>query len=175
MADYSYYGVPCRALITADSLYLDQPHDVPPLVEGKVLMSAGVLSGFEFGPGSLNPYEGFKVLKPIAAIDDAVFLYEGQFAIPLAAALSHTKKAGVLLRSSDLSGALAEARQAEALAPDSAIVNNTLARVLDVEGKSSDAVTYYQKALSIAQKTEPKFQAGLIASITKRLSTEAGK
>jgi hypothetical protein len=34
-------------------------------------MSAGVLSGFEFGPGPLNPYEQFKQLKPEAVIDYA--------------------------------------------------------------------------------------------------------
>jgi hypothetical protein len=41
-------------------------------------MSAGVLSGFEFGPGPLNPYEQFKQLKPEAVVDYGVFVYQGR-------------------------------------------------------------------------------------------------
>jgi hypothetical protein len=33
VAEYSYYGIPCKPLITADSLYFDVPHDVPPTIE----------------------------------------------------------------------------------------------------------------------------------------------
>ncbi|WP_433967176.1 glycosyltransferase family 39 protein [Tunturiibacter gelidiferens] len=98
VAEYSYYGIPCKPLITADSLYFDSPHDVPASIDGPVLMSAGVLSGFEFGPGALNPYEQFKSLKPTATIDYGVFVYDGHFDIPLAAALSHVQKAGLLLQ-----------------------------------------------------------------------------
>ena len=72
VADYGYYGIPCKPLITADSLYFDSPHDVPSSIDGPVLMSAGVLSGFEFGPGALNPYQQFQQLKPVAVIDYGV-------------------------------------------------------------------------------------------------------
>jgi 4-amino-4-deoxy-L-arabinose transferase-like glycosyltransferase len=95
VADYSYYGIPCKPLITADSLYFDSPHDVPPSIDGPVLMSAGVLSGFEFGPGASNPYLQFQQLKPVAVIDYGVFVYQGHFAIPLASTLSHAQKARV--------------------------------------------------------------------------------
>jgi len=42
VADYSYYGIHCKPLITADSLYFDDTHDVPSSIDGPVLMSAGV-------------------------------------------------------------------------------------------------------------------------------------
>lgn len=171
--DYNYYGIPCKTLITADSLYFDGPHDVPPAIDGPVFMSAGVLSGFEFGPGALNAYEQFKSLKPVAVIDYGVFVYDGHFDIPLAAALSHAQKAGLLLAAHNFPEALAEAQQAQALAPNSATVNASLGRALDANSRQKDALPYYQKALAIAQSTEPAFQKGLIWSVSQRLAAPA--
>lgn len=169
VADFSYYGIPCKPMITADSLYFDGPHDLPPALDGPVFISAGVLSGFEFGPNPLNPYEQFKLLKPVAVIDYGVFVYEGHFEIPLAAALNHGQKAGVLLAEKKVPEALAEAQQAEALAPDSASVNATMGRALDASGRSQEALLYYQKALRLAQTTEPRFQQFLINELQGRL------
>jgi tetratricopeptide (TPR) repeat protein len=172
VADFSYYGVPCKPLITADSLFFDGPHDVPPAIDGPVLVSAGVLAGFEFGPGALNPYEQFKQLKPEATIDYGVFVYDGHFAIPLAAALSHGQKAGLLLAQKRVPEALAEAEQAEELAPDSASVNATLGRALDASGRQQEALTHYQKALMLARTVEPQFQESLIKAMEKRVNAK---
>lgn len=165
VADFSYYGIPCKPLITADSLYFDGPHDVPPAIDGPVFISAGVLSGFEFGPAPLNPYEQFKQLKPAAVIDYGVFVYEGHFDIPLAAALSHVQKSGLLLAQKNVPQALAEAQQAESLAPDSARVNAALGAALDASGREQDALPYYQKALMQARTVEPQFQQSLIKAM----------
>jgi 4-amino-4-deoxy-L-arabinose transferase-like glycosyltransferase len=170
VVDYRYYGIPCKTLITADSLFFDGPHDVPPAIDGPVFMSAGVLSGFEFGPGPLNAYEQFKSIKPVAVIDNGVFVYEGHFDIPLAAALSHMQKAGLLLGEHKTSDALAEAEQAESLAPTSASVNVTMARALDANDRSGEAKPYYEKALALAQSNEPSFQQGLIKQVQSRLA-----
>jgi hypothetical protein len=169
VADYSYYGIPCKPLITADSLYFDPPHDVPPEIDGPVLMSAGVLSGFEFGPGALNPYEQFKDLDPVASIDYGVFVYEGHFDIPLAAALSHVQKARTLLQSKNMTGALLEVQQAEALASDSAIVNTAMGQVLDANRQAEEAEKYYRKALVLATTVEPEFQSALATASDRRL------
>ena len=170
VAEYSYYGIPCKPLITADSLYIDSPHDVPPAIDGPVLMSAGVLSGFEFGPGALNPYEQFKKLKPVAVIDYGVFVYDGHFDIPLAAALSHVQKAGVLLQAKDFPAALAEAQQAESLAPESASVNQMMGKALDANGRREEATPYYQKALMLTKTIEPTFQSSLSPALEQRLA-----
>jgi tetratricopeptide (TPR) repeat protein len=170
VADYSYYGIPCKPLITAASLYFDSPRDVPPSIDGTVLMSTGVLSGFEFGPGALNPYRQFQHLKPVAVIDYGVFVYQGHFDIPLASALSHVQKAGVLLREKNVSAALAEAQQAEQLAPDSATVNATLGHALDANGRSAEAGPYYQKALTLAKTVELTFQSASVAGLEERLA-----
>jgi 4-amino-4-deoxy-L-arabinose transferase-like glycosyltransferase len=171
VADFSYYGIPCKPLITADSLYFDGPHDVPPAIDGPVLMSAAVLSGFEFGPYPLNPYEQFKQRDPESVIDYGVFVFNGHFEIPLAAALSHVQKAGLLLAQNKAPEAQAEAQQAETLAPDSASVNAMMGKALDASGRADEALPYYQKALKLALSAEPQFQQSLIKTLQLRLST----
>ncbi len=175
VVDYSYYGIPCKPLITADSLHFDGPRDVPPSIDGPVFMSAGVLAGFEFGPGALNPYEQFKRLGPAAVIDYGVFVYQGHFDIPLAAALSHGQKGGLLLARGMLPEALAEARQAEALAPDSATVNAILGTALDAIGRGREALPFYQKALLLARTVEPRFRQPLIKAMEQRVASATGK
>ena len=170
VVDFSYYGIPCKPLITADSLHFDGPHDVPPSIDGPVLMSAGVLAGFEFGPGALNAYEQFKQFEPAAVIDYGVFVYQGHFDIPLAAALSHGQKAGLLLARQMLPEALAEAQQAEALAPDSATVNAILGTALDASGRAREALACYRKALLLAQTVEPRFRQPLIKAMEQRVA-----
>ncbi len=169
VADYSYYGIPCKPLITVDSLFFDGPHDVPPSIDGPVLMSAGVLAGYEFGPGALNPYEQFKNLKPDAVIDYGVFVYNGHFDIPLASALSHVQKTGILLADKNVSAALAEAKEAERLAPDSSIVNASLGRALDANGRPDEARPYYQRALELAKTVAPNFQSSSVLALERRL------
>jgi hypothetical protein len=173
--DYSYYGIPCKPLITADSLYFDGPHDLPPSIDGPVFMSACVLSGFEFGPGALNPYEKFKQLKPEAIIDYGVFVYDGHFDIPLADALSHMQKSSLLLAKKNLREALAEAQQAETLSPDSARVNAALGAALEANDRSKDALLYYQKALVLAQSVEPEFQQSLIKAMQAKVASASVK
>jgi 4-amino-4-deoxy-L-arabinose transferase-like glycosyltransferase len=168
VTDFAYYGIPCKTLITADSLFIDGPHDVPPSIDGPVLLSAGVLSGFEFGPGALNPYEQFQQLQPTAVIDNGVFLYNGHFAIPLAAALSHMQKSQLLIPSNPTQ-ALAEARQAEALAPQSSAVNQQLGAALDANHRPAEARPYYQRALTLAQTVEPTFQLSAIPALERHL------
>ncbi len=97
VVDYSYYGIPCKPLPTADSLWVGETADAPPSIDGPLLISAGDLSGFEFGAGALNPYEQFKYLRPTAVIQYGVFVFDGHFEIPLAAAISHAQKARRLM------------------------------------------------------------------------------
>ena len=81
VVDAGYYGIPCKPLPTADSLWVKEPANAPPSIDGTVLISAGDLSGFEYGAGALNPYEQFKTLRPTAVIDYGVFVYDGHFEI----------------------------------------------------------------------------------------------
>jgi Flp pilus assembly protein TadD len=82
--------------------------------------------------------------------------------------LSHGQKAGVLLAQNKAPEALAEAQLAETLAPNSATVNATLGKALDANGRSQEALPYFQKALQLAQAAQPQFQESLIKGMEER-------
>jgi hypothetical protein len=174
VVDASYYKIPCRQLPTMDSLWMEEPLNAPPAIDGTVLVSAGDLSGFEFGAGSLNPYEQFKSLRPTAVIDYGVFVYNGHFEIPLAASISHSQKAQWLLEARQLPEAFAEAQQAVALAPDAAKPNALLGDVLSAMGRPNEARASYQKALTLAKTIEPEFQIGLAKELEGKLALPGG-
>ena len=166
-----YYGIPCKPLPTADSLWMDERIDVPPTIDGTVLVSAGVLSGFEFGPGALNPYRQFQQLRPVAVIDAGVFVFEGHFEIPLASALGHAQHAMVLLEEKKLSEALAEAQAAVALAPDSVTTQSALGDALTALNRPDEARPVYRRALELARTVEPEFQVSWISTLEAKLAS----
>jgi hypothetical protein len=96
VVDYSYYGIPCKALPTPDAMWVNEKFYPPAEIDGPVLINAANLSGFEYGAGELNPYEQFKSLTPTAVIAHEVFVYDGHFAIPNAAAIGHAQKSSRL-------------------------------------------------------------------------------
>lgn len=170
--DTSYYGIPCKALPTEDALWVDEKfYDTPAVINGMVLISAGDLSGFEFGPGELNPYEQFKTIKPTGVIQNGIYVFEGRFEIPGAAAIGHRQKAKELLLQGKLDEALAEAERAEALAPNAVANNITLGDVLAALHRTDEARAAYEHALKAAQTIYPEFQVGAIPGIQKRLAT----
>ena len=170
VVDATYYGIPCRPLPTADSLWVNEPANAPPVIDGAVLISAGDLSGFEFGPGPLNPYEQFKSLRPVAVIDYGVFVYEGHFEIPLAASIGHAQKAQALLEAHSLPEALAEAQQAVALAPDAVKPNALLGDIFTAMQRPEEAHASYEKALMLAKTVQPEFQVGWLNDLEKKVS-----
>jgi Dolichyl-phosphate-mannose-protein mannosyltransferase len=172
VVDASYYGIPCKPLPTVDSLWVNEPANAPPAIDGTVLISAGDLSGLEFGPAPLNPYELFKSLRPVAVIDYGVFVYEGHFEIPLAASIGHSQKAQWLLDANRLDEALSEAQQAVALAPDAVRPNVVLGDILTAMQRPDDARAFYQKALTLAQTVEPAFQVGSVDDLKKKLAVK---
>lgn len=169
VAEPRYYGIPCKPLPTINTLWLNQPIDVPAAIDGPVLISASNLSGFEFGPGSLNPYEQFKGLQPTADIEHGVFVFDGHFEIPLASALSHLQKAQNLLVSKQFEQALTEAQVAVALAPDAVQSQITLGDALRAIGQPEEARAAYEKALGLAKTVEPEFQVRSIPIIEQKL------
>jgi hypothetical protein len=170
--DFDYYKIPCKLLPTIESIWLGTLSDATATIDGPVFISAVNLTGFEFGPPPLNPYEQFKTLKAADAIDSSVFVYEGRFEIPLAAALAHAQKADVFLAGKRLPEALQEAQQAVALAPDSAEVNAGMGKVLDALGRRKEARPYYATALQLALTKQPRFQDFLVAPLRQRLAAE---
>src|SRR6266576_2607876 len=138
--DYDYYKIPCKLLPTVESIWLGTLSDAMPAMDGPVFISAVDLTGFEFGPP------------------------------PLAAALAHAQRAGILLGEKKLPEALQEAQQAVALAPDSAHVNAVMGTVLDALSRRTEARAYYESALQQALTMQPDFHRWLVPSLKQRLA-----
>ena len=115
--EYSDYGVRCRRLPTANSIgWLHLPMEVPPVIEGTVLISDSDLAGIEFGDGALNPYEAFRQMKPVAVIQHGIDVYQGRFEVPLASALLDARRSRELAKAGRQEEATALAMQAVSLA-----------------------------------------------------------
>lgn len=169
--DTGYYGIPCKALPTPDAMWIGEKfYDTPAVIDGTILISAGNLSGFEYGPDALNPYAQFKTLKPTAVIQHSVFVFDGHFEIPAAAAVGHQQKAQDLLSESKFEEALVEAQRAVQLSPDAVASNNLLGDVLVALNRKDDARAAYQHALKSAQTIHPDFQIGPVAGLQKKLA-----
>lgn len=171
--DPSPYGIPCSFLPTTDTLWwLNVPLNAPPSIDGTVLISDGDLEGFEFGPAPLNPYEQFKHLKPIAVIQHGVYVYQGHFDIPLAAAFSDDQQAQNLLNAKNPLAALPKAQEAFALAPNAVLTNAVLGDVLTALGHPDEARPHYEKALQMAKTVQPAFQEGWVPAMEAKLAAK---
>jgi len=84
-----------------------------------MLISGSNLSGYEYGPAELVLCVQLQQLKPTAVIQNGVYVLEGHFASPMAAAVGHMQKASEYLDAKRLDQALQEAQKAVALAPTS--------------------------------------------------------
>ena len=173
VAEPSYYGIPCKPLPTINTLWLNEPIEVPTSINGTVLISAGNLSSVEFGPGPLDPYGQFKSLKPTAVIDCGVFVFHGTFDLSLAAAISKVQKAQNLAQAKQLEQALQEAQAAVALAPNAIQTQLALGDILLELGQPQQARASYEKALGLAKTIEPEFQLRSVPSIEQRLQSIA--
>jgi 4-amino-4-deoxy-L-arabinose transferase-like glycosyltransferase len=169
--DTSYYGIPCKPLPTADALWVDEKfYDTPEEINGIVLISAGDLSGFEFGPGELNPYEQFKTIEPTGAIQNGIYVFEGRFKIPLAAAIGHRQKAEDLLAQGKPEEALPEAQRAVELAPHAVACQAVLGDVFTALHRNTEARAAYEQALKLAQTIHPEFQVDWITRLQTKLA-----
>ncbi len=169
VAEPGYYGIPCKPLPTINTLWLNEPIEAPNSINGPVLISASNSSGVEFGPGPLDPYGQFKLLKPTAVIDRGVFVFDGKFDMPLAAAISKVQKARNLAQAKQHDLALQEALAAVALASDAIQPQLALGEILLEMGQREEARARFEKALELAKTIEPEFQIRSVEGIEERL------
>ena len=151
LVNLNYYGIPCKPLTARASLWLRSPIDVPPSINGPVLISASVLLGSTFGPGDLNPYIQFQHLTPTAVIDHSVFVFDGHYDIALASALNRANRAQNLMEEGRLDEALRVAQQAVDIAPNSIQAQLTLGDVFKRLNRPTDAQIAHQRALVLAE------------------------
>jgi Dolichyl-phosphate-mannose-protein mannosyltransferase len=167
----SSYGIPCKRLPTTETLWWTRsPMNIPPEIDGPVLISDSDLAGIEFGQGKLNPYDQFRYLQPTAIIQYGLFVYEGHFRIPLAASLFQADQAETLLSQNHPDEALTLAQEAVSLAPDSIHTQMTLGDVLAKLHRTQEARTHYEFALANALGIEPELQADAIPGIKAKIA-----
>jgi Flp pilus assembly protein TadD len=133
------------------------------------LISAGTLTGYEFGSNVLNPYREFQKLKPAAVIQNGVFVYDGTFDMRFASALGRVTRAIDLTASNQLMAALAEAQMAVQIDPDELQAQMVLGDTLRKLGRTSEADSAYRNALRIANQMEPRAAADWVPAIRGKM------
>jgi hypothetical protein len=166
----SDYGIPCKPLPTPDSWFMGVQHPVPTEIEGPVLISAGTLTGFEYGSNVLNPLRGFQQLEPVASIQDGVLVFEGQFAVAEASATSHVQRSTAALKEKRLDVSLAEAQEAVAIAPEGLLARMQLGDALAALGRKEEARAAYTKAADLVKTMEPGAQEEWVPKVEKKLA-----
>ncbi len=171
--DPAYYDIPCKLLPVHLAVIWERPLDeIPPVIEGTVLVSATEMSGQLWGPGELNPYEQFRLARPVDCLAGSILVYQGSFPVPLASALSRLGKVPALAGRGDYDAAIAEARAAESLAPQSVDVQVSLGRTLKAAGRSAESRQAFENALRLAQTIHPEAQTYWIPIIVAELRSE---
>jgi hypothetical protein len=171
--DPGHYEIPCTLLTASSAVIWERPLDeVPPVIDGTVLVSATEMSGQPWGPGELNPYEQFRTAQPVDCLAGSILVYRGSFQVPLASALSRLWKVVALANRGELDAALAEAHAAESLAPQSVDVQFVLGRVLKAAGRGVESRQAFENALRFARTIHPESQAYWIPIIEGEMGKE---
>ena len=168
--DFRDYGIPCQPLPTQDTIWFHNQIDTPATIQGPVFISAGVLTGFEFGSTMLNPYRQFQSLQPTASILHGVFVYDGTFDMHFASALGHATRANDLAAAKQLDAALAEAQAAVQIDPDTFQAQMALGDTLTALGRPAEAKLAYQHALAITKTMEPSSAIEFAKQIQPKLN-----
>jgi tetratricopeptide (TPR) repeat protein len=133
--------------------------NVPPEIEGTVLISESDLDGVESGDGALNPYDSFHHQKPVAILQDGIYVYHGKFAVPLASAWVDIHRSQDLAKTGQTAEAMRLAQQAVALAPDSPRSQLQLADMFAAQKQWDEALAHYRLAQTALQAQRPDLQA----------------
>ena len=153
------YDIHCQRLPTPSALWwLNLPMTVPPEIEGTVLISESVLDGVESGDGVLSPYESFRHEKPVAILQDGVYVYDGKFGVPLAAAWVDVRRSHDLASAGQTVEALQLAQQAVALVPDFPRAQLQLGDTLAAQQRWDEALVHYRLAQTYLQEQRPDLQ-----------------
>ncbi|WP_419804424.1 glycosyltransferase family 39 protein [Terriglobus sp.] len=153
------YGVHCKRLPTgSNTWWFHLPMNVPPVIDGTVLISESDLDGVESGDGAMNPYESFHALKPVAILQDGVYVYQGRFAVPLAASWYQVRESRDLARAGRNAQSLQAAQTAVDLAPESPRAQLQLADRLAAQALWLQALEHYRLAQRDLEHQRPDLQ-----------------
>jgi Dolichyl-phosphate-mannose-protein mannosyltransferase len=165
------YGIRCHHLPTIDTDWLGGSDNVPPVISGTVLISAGDLSGCEWPAASFNPYDAFRAMKPDESLDHAVFVYRGHFDMHRAAAVSLAENAQQAMRKGDAIAAVPLAQQAVSIDPTVIMGHVALGNALNGVGRKDEARREWQIALDqnrqLDEGAQTMYGPGLEARLRK--------
>ncbi len=168
--DPAYYDIPCKLLPTHTAVIWERQLDeIPPVIQGTVLVSATEMSGQLWGPGEINPYEQFRNMRPLDCLAGSILVYRGNFNVPLISALSSLGKVVDLAKHGELDAALAKAHEAEALAPNSVDVQFVTGRVLKALGRQAESQQAFANALRFALTIHPEAQTYWVPIIEQEM------
>ena len=169
----SDYGIPCKPLPTLDTMY-EGDISVPPIVHGPILISFADLNGFEFGTKLQNPYQSLFERKPDDVIANGIAVFQGDFALPRAAALEYVRQTDRNLKK-DPQAALAAAQKAVALVPDGLDSNMALGDAYAALGNQAAAQAAYAVAQRRVPEMEPTSQEEWKPILEKKIADAASK
>ena len=110
----------------------------------------------------------FRGLKPEAILQDGVYVFRGDFAVPLASAWVDVRKSSELAAAGNTQAALILARQAVSLAPNATRTQLHLADVLAGQGGWKEALAYYRLAQHWLQANRPELEQDELAQPVRR-------
>ncbi len=142
------YGIPCRELPTWDSMTGDEITPVPTTITVPVRLSHGSRTCYDYRSAILNPLARFVPLKPIAEIQDGVFVYNGSFSVPELSSMSHLALSRIALRKNDITAAITEAEAAVSLWPDGFEQHEQLGAALNAANRNLEARQNYQISMN---------------------------
>jgi len=157
--DPAYYHIPCKPLPTLFAVLIGRTQVVPEQVQGPVFLGSSELSGFDFGPDDLNPYQQFVSLRPTAVLGGEILEYDGTFQIPAIAGVSHFGVANTLMQQKKFDAAFEECKLATQLNPKLIYPHEILSSLYAQRKQLNDAISEYQAAMHIYQTVHPDYQA----------------
>jgi 4-amino-4-deoxy-L-arabinose transferase-like glycosyltransferase len=170
LISFHAYGIPCKTLPTMDTIWSGLKTETPAVIDGPVFFSHISLTFYESGSSVLSPYREFLKLKPTAVIEDGVFVYDGRFYVPYAAALDRAVISENLLKQQQPDQALSQAEAAIAFAPDSLQALMALGDAQKALQKNAEARISFEKALEQVHRMEPTAQEVWIPKVQQKLA-----
>ena len=105
----------------------------------------------------------------VEQIDHSVFVYQGEFHIPEAAALAEVQKSKILLRQKKPAEALVAAQQAVAWQPGNLLTQTALGDAQSALGDKNSARAAYELALAAAHRLEADAQPLFVPDLEQKL------
>jgi 4-amino-4-deoxy-L-arabinose transferase-like glycosyltransferase len=158
--DLSYFHMPCKPLPTFFSTVLRSPQGaVPVQIQGPIFIGSMSMTGWGWGPMEANPYNAFVGAKPDDVLYGEILVYNGSYTVPRLAALSHMSLSQAAFAGKHLDVALAEAQQAEMLAPEILMPHEMLSALYATNHQPAEASREYEAAMHLYKTVYKPFAA----------------